>query len=50
MKGQYVHEADAEAGTNVKMTDYLPRITSILANLPMNRAYYILRIGRFRLC
>ena len=42
MKGQYVHEADAEAGTNVKMTDYLPRITAILANLPMNRSitYY----------
>lgn len=42
MKGQYVHEADADAGTNVKMTDYLPRITSILANLPMNRSitYY----------
>lgn len=42
MKGNFVHEADAAAGTNVKMTDYLPRITSILANLPMNRSitYY----------
>lgn len=42
MKGQYVHEADADGKTNVKMTDYLPRIVSILANLPMNRSitYY----------
>lgn len=42
MKGNFVHEADAAAGTNVKMIDYLPRITSILANLPMNRSitYY----------
>ncbi len=42
MKGQYVHETDADSKTNVKMTDYLPRIVSILANLPMNRSitYY----------
>lgn len=42
MKGDYVHEADADATTTVKMTDYLPRVVSILANLPMNRSitYY----------
>lgn len=42
MKGDYVHEADADSTTTVKMTDYLPRVVSILANLPMNRSitYY----------
>ncbi len=42
MKGEFVHEVDAEVGTNVKMIDYLPRLVSILANLPMNRSitYY----------
>lgn len=42
IKGDWVHEAGADQATTVKMTDYVPRITSILANLPMNRSitYY----------
>lgn len=40
IKNSSVHDVDADA--TVPMVDYLPRITSILANLPMNRSctYY----------
>ena len=39
---------DATTGKTVPMTDYLPRITSLLANLPMNRSatYIVARLSR----
>lgn len=40
LKGDWVHEVGA--GANTPMVNYLPRMTSILANLPLNRSitYY----------
>lgn len=40
LKGSYVHDVDTNS--NIDMTMYLPRITSILCNLPLNRSitYY----------
>lgn len=42
VKNASVHEADTDK--DVPMLEYLPRLTSVLANLPMNRSctYYVL--------
>lgn len=42
VKGNWVHDTDTK--TNVDMVNYLPRLASLLCNLPMNRSitYYTL--------